>query len=113
MDTQAVKTYLEGLQTRIIDALTTLDGKAFKRDAWTRPANLGGGGGLTCILEEGNVFERGGVGFSHVFGQGLPPSATAARPELAGRSYEAMGVSLDSWGKGSMEIRQPYTELLA
>ncbi len=94
MDTQAVKTYLEGLQTRIIDALTTLDGKAFKRDAWTRPANLGGGGGLTCILEEGNVFERGGVGFSHVFGQGLPPSATAARPELAGRSYEAMGVSL-------------------
>ena len=94
MDTAQVKTYLEGLQTRIIDALTTLDGKPFGRDEWTRAPSVGGGGGITCMLEDGQLFERAGVGFSHVFGQGLPPSASAARPELAGRSYEALGVSL-------------------
>ena len=94
MDTSPVKSYLEVLQNRIVDGLTALDGKTFQRDAWTRPPNIGGGGGLTCILEDGELFERAGVGFSHVFGQGLPPSATAARPELVGRSYEAMGVSL-------------------
>jgi len=95
MDTGQVKIYLEGLQNRIVDALTALDGSGtFKRDAWTRPPNLGGGGGVTCILEDGQLFERGGVGFSHVFGQGLPPSASASRPELAGRSFEALGVSL-------------------
>ena len=94
MDTATVKTYLEGLQARIIDALTALDGKKFGRDVWTRPPSVGGGGGVTCILEEGQLFERAGVGFSHVYGQGLPPSASAARPELAGRSFEALGVSL-------------------
>lgn len=91
MDTSPVKTYLEGLQTRLVDALTALDGKSFTRDVWTRPQ---GGGGVTCILEAGEMFERAGVGLSHVFGQGLPPSASAARPELAGRSFEALGVSL-------------------
>jgi coproporphyrinogen III oxidase len=94
MDTTPVKHYLQSLQFSIVEALTQLDGKPFKQDPWTREPTLGGGGGLTCILEEGNLFERAGVGFSHVTGQGLPPSATAARPELAGRSYDAMGVSL-------------------
>jgi coproporphyrinogen III oxidase len=94
MDTSPVKTYLEGLQNRIVEGLSTLDGSPFKRDAWARAPHLGGGGGLTCILEEGQLFERAGVGFSHVTGAGLPPSATASRPDLAGRSYEAMGVSL-------------------
>ncbi len=94
MDTTTVKTYLEGLQARIVDTLATLDGSAFTRDAWTRPPHLGGGGGLTCILEEGPLFERAGVGLSHVFGQGLPPSASVARPELAGCAFEALGVSL-------------------
>ncbi len=97
MDTAKVKSYLEGLQSRIVDTLTTLGaiaGKPFVRDVWTRPPSIGGGGGVTCILEEGQLLERAGVGFSHVFGQGLPPSASAARPELAGRAFEALGVSL-------------------
>ena len=91
MDSHAVKEYLEGLQRRIVDTLATLDGRPFGRDAWTRSQ---GGGGVTCILEQGELFERAGVGFSHVIGQGLPPSASAARPELAGRAFEALGVSL-------------------
>ena len=76
-----------------------MDGKRFRRDEWERPE---GGGGLSCVIEEGNVFERGGVNYSHVFGGGLPASATAARPELSGRSFEAMGVSL------VLHPRNPY-----
>ena len=87
----AVKAYLLDLQSRIVAALETVDGKPFGRDSWERPE---GGGGISRIIEEGNVFERGGVGFSHVMGQNLPPSAAANRPEIAGRSWEAMGVSL-------------------
>ena len=94
LDTGPVKTWLQALQARIVDALSALDGKAFTHDTWTRPPANGGGGGVTCILEDGALFERAGVGFSHVYGPGLPPSASATRPELAGRSYEAMGVSL-------------------
>jgi coproporphyrinogen III oxidase len=90
-DIQAVKAYLLDLQDRICDALAAEDGMAFREDAWDRP---GGGGGRTRVLENGNVFEKGGVNFSHVFGEGLPPSATAQRPELAGRSFQALGVSL-------------------
>jgi coproporphyrinogen III oxidase len=90
-DIQAVKAYLLDLQDRICDALAAEDGTAFREDAWERP---GGGGGRTRVLEDGNVFEKGGVNFSHVFGEGLPPSATAQRPELAGRSFQALGVSL-------------------
>lgn len=87
-----VKDYLQALQNRIVAELEQLDGKAeFQRDAWDRP---GGGGGLSAVLNEGAVFEQAGVGFSHVFGDELPPSATKARPELAGRGFEAMGVSL-------------------
>ncbi|MCW5605310.1 MAG: oxygen-dependent coproporphyrinogen oxidase [Burkholderiales bacterium] len=91
MDTPAVRGFLLELQERIVARLAAFDGNAFRRDAWERPQ---GGGGITCILEDGKVFERAGVGFSHVFGDSLPPSASAARPELAGRSFQAMGVSL-------------------
>ncbi|BBM01259.1 oxygen-dependent coproporphyrinogen oxidase [Microbulbifer sp. GL-2] len=91
IDTKEVKTYLLGLQDRICDALGAEDGREFHEDAWERP---GGGGGRTRVLEGGNLIEKGGVNFSHVYGEGLPPSATASRPELAGCSFEAMGVSL-------------------
>jgi coproporphyrinogen III oxidase len=87
-----VKEYLQALQNRIVAELEQLDGKvAFRRDAWDRP---GGGGGLSCILSDGNVFEQAGVGFSHVFGDKMPPSATKGRPELAGSGFQAVGVSL-------------------
>jgi len=86
------KTYLLSLQNRICAELETLDGKAtFQRDAWDRE---GGGGGESRVLAGGDVFEQAGVNFSHVFGDKLPPSATKARPELAGRGFEAVGVSL-------------------
>ncbi|WP_066959700.1 oxygen-dependent coproporphyrinogen oxidase [Microbulbifer sp. Q7] len=91
IDIQAVKDYLLGLQDRICADLVAVDGTAFFEDAWQREA---GGGGRTRVMENGNVIEKGGVNFSHVYGDKLPPSATAARPELAGRSFEAMGVSL-------------------
>ena len=91
-DTQAVQSYLLGLQERICAALEAADGAArFSEDAWDRP---GGGGGRTRVLAGGGVFEQGGINFSHVFGERLPPSATAGRPELAGRGFQAMGVSL-------------------
>lgn len=99
MDISLVKGYLLGLQGRIVDALASLDGQAFRRDEWQRPE---GGGGITRLVEEGNVFERGGVNFSHVTGKQLPPSASAHRPELAGRAWEAMGVSL------VLHPRNPY-----
>ncbi len=88
---QQVKEFLTDLQGRIVESLEEVDGERFQRDKWERPE---GGGGLSCVMEGGNVFERGGVNYSHVFGGGLPASATAARPELSGRSFEAMGVSL-------------------
>jgi len=91
MDPAAVRDYLVGLQERIVSRFEALDGKRFIRDEWTRPE---GGGGVTRLLEEGNLLERGGVGFSHVTGTKLPPSASAHRPEIAGRPWEAMGVSL-------------------
>lgn len=91
-DVAAVKDYLMDLQERISSALAAADGSAsFSEDEWQRP---GGGGGRSRIIEQGAVLEKGGVGFSHVFGDGMPPSATAHRPELAGRSFQAMGVSL-------------------
>ena len=86
-----IKTYLLGLQQRIVTELEAIDGLPFSTDAWQRPE---GGGGISRIIEEGNVFERGGVGFSHVTGKNLPPSAAANRPDIAGREWEAMGVSL-------------------
>ncbi|MFA6041328.1 MAG: oxygen-dependent coproporphyrinogen oxidase [Methylophilus sp.] len=91
MNTQAVFDYLQGLQARIIEAVEMVDGKTFLHDGWQRPE---GGGGNSCMLEEGNVFERAGIGFSHVLGNKLPPAASVAHPEAAGRPWEAMGVSL-------------------
>ncbi|MDE2366740.1 MAG: oxygen-dependent coproporphyrinogen oxidase, partial [Betaproteobacteria bacterium] len=100
MDTaQQAREFFMGLQQRIVDCLQDVDGKFFRRDKWERPE---GGGGLSCVLEDGNVIERGGVNYSHVFGGGLPASATAARPELSGRAFEAMGVSL------VLHPRNPY-----
>lgn len=87
----AVESYLTGLQDQICASLSREDGRAFIEDVWTRET---GGGGRTRILNDGAVFERAGVNFSHVHGDGLPPSATAQRPELAGRSFQALGVSL-------------------
>lgn len=92
MNVELVKNYLVDLQDRICNALAAEDGGAgFTEDDWQRP---GGGGGRSRVLSEGAVFEKGGVGFSHVFGSQLPPSASAHRPELAGASWQAMGVSL-------------------
>ncbi|MFT5139656.1 MAG: coproporphyrinogen III oxidase [Lysobacterales bacterium] len=89
---EAVKIYLLELQARICDALGNEDGQAnFIEDKWLRE---GGGGGLTRVLSKGAVLEQAGVNFSHVHGDTLPPSATASRPELAGRGFEAVGVSL-------------------
>lgn len=99
MDTKAVLHYLQDLQSRIVESLELVDGKNFLHDSWNRPE---GGGGTSCLLEEGNVFERAGVGFSHVLGSKLPPAATIAHPEAAGRSWEAMGVSL------VLHPRNPY-----
>ena len=95
-DKAAVKAYLLGLQENICSALETEDGEqTFLRDAWEREPGHGlSGGGISSVLQDGKVFEQGGVNFSHVVGEKLPGSATAHRPELAGRSFEAMGVSL-------------------
>ena len=88
----AVKAYLLALQDRICAELSAEDGQGeFIVDTWERPQ---GGGGRSRVLAGGAVLEKAGVNFSHVMGSGLPPSATAARPELAGRSFQAMGVSL-------------------
>jgi coproporphyrinogen III oxidase len=99
MNAQVVREYLVGLQERIVAQLEQLDGMAFRRDAWERPE---GGGGLTCVIQDGHLLERGGVNFSHVTGDSLPASATVLRPELAGRGFEAMGVSL------VLHPRNPY-----
>jgi coproporphyrinogen III oxidase len=94
-----VYAYFTGLQAGIVSSLEQVDGKSFSRDAWDRAE---GGGGVTRVIEEGNVFERGSVNLSRVHGKRLPPSATAARPQLAGQAYEAMGVSL------VLHPRNPY-----
>jgi coproporphyrinogen III oxidase len=99
IDTAAVKRYLLDLQHDLVTRLEAFDGHAFRTDSWERP---GGGGGITRVIEEGAFFERGGVNLSHVSGSAMPASATAHRPELAGRSFEAMGVSL------VLHPRNPY-----
>ena len=92
MDVSVVETYLRSLQETICEGLVSLDGDcAFTSESWDRPE---GGGGTTKVMAEGRVFEKAGVNFSHVLGTDLPPSATEARPELEGRSFRAMGVSL-------------------
>jgi len=127
MDTAPVRAYFTALQDRIVAALAAFDGMPFRRDAWGNvglpPGPLpeeggdGGslrsqvndhvalgrpGGGIACVIEEGNFFERGGVNFSHVTGDAMPATATARRPELAGRRWEALGVSL------VLHPRNPY-----
>jgi coproporphyrinogen III oxidase len=99
MNSEAVKKCLTDLQSRIVVGLAQFERKIFSADSWERPE---GGGGLSYIVEDGMVIERGGVNFSHVSGEKLPPSSTASRPELAGRSFQAMGVSL------VMHPRNPY-----
>jgi coproporphyrinogen III oxidase len=92
MDVQAVEAYLKSLQDSICDGLAAIDGGAeFTREVWDRPE---GGGGISRVLVDGAVIEKGGVNFSHVLGDAMPASATQHRPELAGRSFRAMGVSL-------------------
>lgn len=87
-----VRRYLKGLQRQICETLQAIDGKQqFIEDSWTRAE---GGGGISRVLEKGAVFEKAGVNFSEVYGKTLPASATASRPELAGCSFRAMGVSL-------------------
>lgn len=99
-DPAAVRTYLLDLQERLCDALADEDGEgSFGVDDWTRPA---GGGGRTRVMIDGAVFEKGGVAFSHVRGDRLPASASAHRPELADRPWQAIGVSL------VMHPRNPY-----
>jgi len=92
IDIQAVKQYLLNLQDQICSALEQEDGKArFNEDNWQREE---GGGGRTRVLTHGKVFEQAGINFSEVQGASMPGSATAHRPELEGRSFQAMGVSL-------------------
>lgn len=92
IDYNAVEEYLRSLQARIVASLEDIDGKGtFGRDQWDRSA---GGGGDSQVLVDGAVFEQAGVGFSLIFGDEMPPSATKSRPELAGRGFRAMGVSL-------------------
>jgi coproporphyrinogen III oxidase len=100
MSNNTVKNYFLNLQARIVAALEELDGHLFLSDSWERPE---GGGGISRVLEQGHVFERAGINFSHVLGSNLPPSASAHRPELAGRAWEAMGVSL------VLHPRNPYS----
>jgi coproporphyrinogen III oxidase len=90
-DASRVKGYLSELQDRITAAVEAVDGGKFRRDPWDRPE---GGGGESRILSDGAVFERAGVSVSHVFGERMPPSASNARPEIAGAPFEAMGLSL-------------------
>jgi coproporphyrinogen III oxidase len=88
----AVSAYLIDLQDRLCKAFEESDGtRQFREDRWDRPE---GGGGRTRVMEGGRVFEKGGVNFSHVHGDALPPAASARRPELAGRSFQALGVSV-------------------
>ena len=97
---ERVGEYLRGLQDSIVGALEAVDGReSFRIDDWERP---GGGGGRSRVLVDGAVFEQAGVGFSHVYGSEMPPSATKARPELAGKSFQALGVSL------VLHPRNPY-----
>jgi len=92
LNIESVRNYLMNLQDDICTALEEAEGgKKFVEDSWQRPE---GGGGRSRVIEDGDVFEKGGVNFSHVFGASLPKTASAKRPELAGRSFQAMGVSL-------------------
>ena len=100
VEAPVVRDYLASLQQQIVRRLEMLDGERFLQDAWAREP--GSGGGLSCVLEDGRVFERAGVLFSEVNLERLPPAASASRPQLAGRAATAMGVSL------VLHPRNPY-----
>jgi coproporphyrinogen III oxidase len=102
-DIAAVRSYLTSLQARIVEALEASGERAFRRDAWQRSE---GGGGVSMSMEDGDVFERAGVLYSHVHGNALPASATAHRPQLAGRAWQALGVSL------VLHPRNPYAPIV-
>ncbi|SDV48445.1 coproporphyrinogen oxidase [Chitinasiproducens palmae] len=102
LDLSAVETYLTDLQRRIVDALGAFDGKPFLRDAWRKPEGAVNGAGLSCVIEEGGFFERGGCNFSHVRGDAMPLAGTAGRANLAGRPFDALGVSM------VLHPRNPY-----
>ena len=92
IDIDSIKQYLLGLQDRVCEAMMQIDSKlVLREDNWEREA---GGGGRSRVMSGGEIFEQAGINFSHVFGEGLPTSATAHRPELAGRSFQALGDSL-------------------
>jgi coproporphyrinogen III oxidase len=99
MKVAEARAWFAALQDSIVTALEAVEGKAFLRDEWTRPE---GGGGVCRLVEDGNVFERGGVNFSDVRGTDLPRAATAMRPQLAGSSWRATGISL------VLHPRNPY-----
>lgn len=100
IDLDVIKHYFLGLQDKLCTAFTEIDSKeSFKEECWQRE---GGGGGRTRVIQAGNIFEQGGVNFSHVYGQAMPASATAHRPELAGRSFHALGISI------VMHPKNPY-----
>ncbi|HCA26923.1 MAG TPA: oxygen-dependent coproporphyrinogen oxidase [Betaproteobacteria bacterium] len=101
MDTTPVSRYLTELQLMLVQRLEQMDGGGFRRDRWSRPQ----GGGLSCVLENGRMLERGGVNFSHIQGDALPPAASSAHPELAGRRFEALGLSL------VLHPRNPYAPI--
>jgi coproporphyrinogen III oxidase len=102
MDKPAIKNYFTRLQNEIVGELERLDGGRFTIDDWKRPQGSLQGGGSSRLIEDSVLFERAGVNFSHVTGLALPASASATRPELAGRSFEAMGISL------VLHPRNPY-----
>ena len=92
IEPNAVKEFLLALQADICSSLEAMDPTAdFKTDRWDREK---GGSGISRVISDGEVFEKGGVNFSHVFGDAMPASATETRPDLAGRAWQAMGVSL-------------------
>jgi coproporphyrinogen III oxidase len=92
IEIESIRTYLLALQNEITDALCNLDNKLeLQEDEWNRDE---GGGGRSRMMRNGDVFEQAGINFSHMFGEELPASATAHRPELAGRNFQALGVSL-------------------
>jgi len=103
VDTAATRSYFLDLQQRIVAGLEETTGESFAQDTWSRDE---GGGGISRFVENGAALERGGVLFSHVTGKQLPASATAHRPELAGRSWEALGVSL------VLHPRNPYAPIV-
>ena len=94
MEIDAIKKEMQRLQWEIVSQLAEFDGRSFRREQWHKdPDGKMAGGGLTCVIENGNFFEKGGVNFSDVSGKALPAAATARRPQLAGRRWQAMGIS--------------------